>query len=114
MAWCGMDEVIGLVVGARSGIGAAFVHALDASDAVQSVYALGRDGDWCAEPSSGKVRRIQADITSEASLASVAERLASDGAKPNFIINCSGLLHAGDARPERRLRAGRILRSRGL
>ena len=105
MTWCGIDQdVTAVVVGARGGIGAAFVDALKGSGVAQRVYALSRDAEWCGTPArQGRCHRVQVDVTCEASLATFVQRLASEGAKPNFVINCSGLLHEGGDKPERRL-----------
>ena len=104
MSWCSFEEeVTAVVVGARGGIGEAFVQALTEATGVKHVFALSRDATWCGEKSQGGSTRVQGDITSEASLSGFVETLAEMNAQPNVIINCTGLLHRGDSKPERRL-----------
>ena len=99
--WCGIGGPFrAVVVGARGGVGQAFVQSLARSEAVAEVVALGRDANWCESSPEGKVRRLRCDITCEQSLAAVGAAL-SGGPPLRFIINCSGLLHTESLRPER-------------
>lgn len=80
-----------LVFGARGGIGAAFVAALDDNlDGRAQVTAL---------------TRADIDVTDEAALAKLAEAQKSEGAL-HLVINATGLLHEAqtDVQPEKALR----------
>ena len=76
-AWCGLEgPLAALVVGARGGIGAAFIDRLSQSNAVTKVFALSRDQEWVSRgPDSSKVERVYADITDEDLLISVSNRI---------------------------------------
>ena len=102
-AWCGLEgPLAALVVGARGGIGAAFIDRLSQSNAVTKVFALSRDQEWVSRgPDSSKVERVYADITDEDLLISVSNRIKESGVTLRFVINCSGLLHTTDLEPER-------------
>ena len=103
MLWSEMEGPFSaVVIGARGGIGAAFTDALAGSDAVTNVVATSRDVRWAEAPESrSKVSRKTLDITDEQSLSTLAEALKNAQAPTRVILNCSGLLHEGDLRPER-------------
>jgi NAD(P)-dependent dehydrogenase (short-subunit alcohol dehydrogenase family) len=87
-----------VVIGARGGIGSAFVDALAADAGDHKVWATSTTGDCatgCADHES------VLDITCEESLGAFAEALKTEGFTPNLVINCSGLLHTADFGPER-------------
>ena len=101
--WCGLSGPLSaLVVGARGGIGAAFVERLSYSEAIDHVFALSRDREWVSQASGHhKVERLYADLTDEESVFAVSERVKASGGTLRFVINCSGLLHSSDLQPER-------------
>jgi len=105
MSWCGIEEKTdAIVVGARGGIGEAFVHALSETASIENIFALSRNVSWCSETHTpDKSSRVQVDILDEDSLSKFSAFLEARGSQPRFIINCSGLLHAKDSGPERRL-----------
>jgi NAD(P)-dependent dehydrogenase (short-subunit alcohol dehydrogenase family) len=101
--WLGLEAPVGAVVlGARGGVGNAFLNALGKSKSISYVIATSRSTEWCqVSPQETKVRRRVVDMTQEVSLARLAEELFAERVAPRFIINCTGLLHAGDLQPER-------------
>lgn len=86
-----------VVIGAGGGIGGALVERLDAAGLHDRVYALSRT------PSADKgcVRGGLVDVTDEDSLAKAAARI---GGPVDLVIIATGILHEGDAMPERALR----------
>ncbi|KQN19417.1 hypothetical protein ASE86_13145 [Sphingomonas sp. Leaf33] len=78
-----------VVIGASGGIGAALVRRLEQSERYGAVHALSR--------SAGTI-----DLTDPSSIAAEAERIRGPLA---LVIVATGLLHEGDRRPERSLRA---------
>lgn len=88
------------VIGASGGVGAAFVEALVADPAVETVYALSRSG--AAAPGA---RALSIDITEEASIAAAAAAMGAEGAL-DCVIVATGLLHDGEAvQPEKTFKA---------
>nr|ACU26412.1 dehydrogenase [uncultured bacterium HF186_25m_30B18] len=103
MLWLTMEgPVDAVVIGARGGIGEAFTEALAQAESVRSVYATSRDARWAQGSSSHpKVERALLDISDETSLSAFADGLARAERAPRVVLNCSGLLHDGELRPER-------------
>ena len=96
------EAITAIVLGARGGIGGAFVDALCADPQVARLYATSRSEEWvAAADGSPKVARALVDLCDESSLQRFAEQLVAEGASPRLIINCSGLLHEGALMPER-------------
>jgi len=94
-----------VVIGARGGVGQAFVASLQASPEVAHIVATGRDLHWCRDRSEHpKVVRAQMDLSDEASVAKVAEQAAEHAVPLRLVVNASGLLHDGALQPERSLR----------
>jgi NAD(P)-dependent dehydrogenase (short-subunit alcohol dehydrogenase family) len=46
---------------------------------------------------------IEADVTSERSLAELADHLRAGGDRPVLVVSCAGILHAEDMQPEKAL-----------
>lgn len=91
-----------VVLGARGGVGAAFVQAILDSCPSSAVVATSRDPDWVAAGSgTHRCGRHLLDVTDEAQLAALAGRLFGDGWQPNVILNAVGILHDGALQPER-------------
>lgn len=90
-----------VLLGARGGIGQAFVDALTAAAAVDQVYATSRDEGWCAaRPDDPKVTRVPLELTDEGRVERLADRKREGGVTPHVIVNCTGLLHADGLRPD--------------
>ena len=94
---------VAVVVGAAGGLGRALIERLAADDAYDAVFALSRrrpDG-WRDD-----ARRVwtSVDGLDEASLAAAATAIAARGAATRIVV-ATGLLHAGDLRPEKSINA---------
>ena len=103
MSWCGIEDgSSAVVVGARGGIGEAFVDAMARSGSFTRILALTTDPAWAATADPhATVTRTRADLLDAASLEAVAALLRDADAPTRFVINCSGILHQGALRPER-------------
>ena len=77
-----------VIIGATGGIGQAMVNQLAARPDIETVYALSRTGD--AEPHP-KVKPDEIDLTDEASIASCAATIATEG-RPELVIVTAGIL----------------------
>ncbi|WP_137732217.1 SDR family NAD(P)-dependent oxidoreductase [Pseudaquabacterium pictum] len=84
------DGYRALVVGARGGIGAAFVQALQADPRCATVVGLHRGTDPAL------------DLADEASVAAAAAALAPAG-RFHLLVNAAGLLHGPGFQPEKKL-----------
>mgnify|MGYP002828458227 CR=1 FL=1 len=94
----GFDEPIrAVIIGATGGIGDAFVRAITQDDANQ-VWATARN---TASLRTQPTHASQVDITDEDSLVRLARELSEVDYHPNFIINCTGVLHTREFGPER-------------
>ena len=97
-----------LVQGASRGIGLEFVRQLLVCDNVVELFATCRDPGQARElqalaAADPRVQPLALDVTDEASIARAAATVASGGPHLHLLINCAGLLHAGDLQPEKRL-----------
>lgn len=103
MSWCGIEDgANAVIVGARGGIGEAFVDAMARSGSFTRIIALTTDPGWAAAAATHEcVTRMQADLLDVASLESVAALLGDAEEPTRFVMNCSGILHRGALRPER-------------
>ena len=90
-----------VVVGASGGIGAALVERLIASDQVERVHALSRQGKSHPSP---KVANLTFDFTQESSIEAAAQALAEVGPL-DVVIVATGLLQGNGIAPEKNLRA---------
>lgn len=91
-----------VILGARSGIGEAFLSELSTYPQVRSIYGTSRAPHWQSlEGSNAKIRRHALDIVDEASIERFVSHLDSEGVKPSLIINCTGILHDQALQPER-------------
>ena len=84
-----------LIVGARGGVGEAFVRALSP---VHRVWATSRSGNGLDGPAAF---RSSMDITDEQSIVALVDQMQEEGFVPQAVINCSGLLHTHEFGPER-------------
>ena len=87
-----------VVIGARGGVGEAFVDAINGSGSHNEVWATSTTGGGLSASAS---RALTVDITDEGSVVRLAEAMDSAGFVPNLVINCTGLLHNGEFGPER-------------
>lgn len=95
------EPITAVVIGARGGLGEAFVNAIAAAHPQNQVVATSRNEEWCAQPSSDStVHRQQLDVLNEDDWARLCALLAAD-AGVNCVINASGLLHGEGFGPER-------------
>ena len=90
-----------VVIGASGGIGAALVESLVASNQVERVHALSRQGRSHPSP---KVANLTFDFTDEGSIEAAAQALAEVGPL-DIVIIATGLLQGGGISPEKNLRA---------
>ena len=94
----GFDTPIRVVIiGASGGIGDAFVRAIT-HDGDNQVWATARDTASLRTPPT---HASSVDITDEDSLARLAQQLTAAEFQPNFIMNCTGVLHTDAFGPER-------------
>ena len=82
---------LAVVIGARGGLGAAFVDALAADTTFERVVGLGR----------GSLPAL--DLLSEDSIEVCARQVAALGV-PRLIVNATGILHGAGMEPEKSLR----------
>ncbi|MEC7242599.1 MAG: SDR family NAD(P)-dependent oxidoreductase [Myxococcota bacterium] len=90
-----------LVLGARDGIGGAFVEALLDDPNLTQVIQTSRSEDWCRQGVSDREKRIRLDLADAESLAGWGQSLQSLGVPIHLMINCTGILHGEGVRPER-------------
>ena len=93
------EQIRAIVIGGSGGVGQAFVQALFESDRVDRIIATAR----LPQPVShtAKLSWMQADTTDEASLIAFSEQLKNMDFAPNFVINCTGVLHTDAFGPEK-------------
>ena len=95
----GFDEPIqAIVIGARNGVGEAFVKAICADHPENRVWTTSRTSN---DSSAESHHHSMVDLRHESSIESLATEVKSSDFTPNLILNCSGLLHTPDFGPER-------------
>lgn len=92
------NELNVAVIGGGGGIGAALVDALAKCSGVTTVHALSRGP---TEHPAENVRCGRIDVTDEAT---VAEAAAAIDEPLDLVIVATGVLHAGEIQPERRIK----------
>lgn len=97
-----------VIVGGSRGIGLALVRALLADARYARVIAAARVPETAAlsvlrEKHPLRLAALALDVTDEASIARAAAALATNSPRLHRLIDCAGVLHEGDLRPERRL-----------
>lgn len=96
-----------LVIGATGGVGGSAVALLLAEYAVERVIAASRSGSRSemlvplAQSSAGRLTVDQVDITDEASLAALSERIGAHTSRLHLVLNCTGRLHDAALVPEK-------------
>jgi NAD(P)-dependent dehydrogenase (short-subunit alcohol dehydrogenase family) len=105
-----------LIVGGGRGIGLGFVRQLLAQDNIERVYATYRQVESATELlaiDNSRLCCMQMDITDEAQIAAVMQRIQTETAALHYVINSAGVLHEGEMQPEKSLRhiqSDRLLR----
>jgi NAD(P)-dependent dehydrogenase (short-subunit alcohol dehydrogenase family) len=102
------EERVALVQGASRGIGLAFVRRLLDEPAVARLYATCRDPAGAEELQAlarGDERLVplRLDLLDEDSIRAAAAEVRAQSGRVDLLINCAGLLHEGDIKPERSL-----------
>jgi NAD(P)-dependent dehydrogenase (short-subunit alcohol dehydrogenase family) len=93
-----------LVFGASRGIGLAITKQLLQDLDVQRVYATyRRTAGGLLEVEDPRLKTIRADITSPEDLHGLTAGLEANQAHPDFVINCAGILHDDELKPEKSL-----------
>ena len=96
------SPVNAVVRGARGGIGEAVLRALLTLPDVSAVVATSRSAAWVDEHvADPRESRFHLDLEDDQSIDAFAEGLAALGAPLHLVINCTGLLHDSNLRPER-------------
>jgi NAD(P)-dependent dehydrogenase (short-subunit alcohol dehydrogenase family) len=94
-----------LIVGAGRGIGLEFVRQFLKTSQVDRLYATYRnpDSELLAIAHSA-LRCLSMDITEEAQIAAVVQKIQAETSVLHVVINCVGWLHEGSLQPEKSLR----------
>lgn len=97
-----------LVVGASQGIGLEFVRQLLARNEIQQVFATYRTPDTAAGlfalKENPRLTCLQADVTEEEDIASIAAAIQAHTTSLELMVNCVGVLHKEGVQPEKSLR----------
>ncbi len=92
------NELNAAVIGAGGGIGGALVDALANREGVKIVHALSRNPSEYDHP---EIRAGRIDTTDESTVVEAAAAIDQD---LDLVIVATGILHAGDIQPERRIK----------
>ena len=95
------DRLRVIIIGSTGGIGSAFINTLAATDQVEQIYSLSRQGQSHPSP---KVANLTFDFTNESSIEAAAEALRETGPFDLCII-ATGLLQGEGITPEKNMRA---------
>lgn len=97
-----------LMVGASQGIGLEFVRQLLARNEIQQVFATYRTPDTAAGlfalKENPRLTCLQADVTEEEDIASIAAAIQAHTTSLELMVNCVGVLHKEGVQPEKSLR----------
>lgn len=94
-----------LIVGASQGIGLEFVRQFLQTNRVDLVYATYRNPQSeLLAISDPRLRCLPMDITEEAQIKTVVQKIQTETAALHYVINCVGVLHEGAMQPEKSLR----------
>ena len=94
-----------LIIGARGGVGGAFVDNLSQLGERVAITSTSRQRSWVIQndPRSN-VTRKRLDICSDEAWTRLFDTFRQEETSQNLVINCSGILHGEDLSPERRAR----------
>lgn len=104
------SPAVALIVGASHGIGLGFVEQLWSASQIAHLYATYRHPETAAalfhlrDRDPERLTCLPLDITEEAQIAAIASQIQATTDKLHLIVNCVGLLHAGDLQPEKSVR----------
>ena len=94
-----------LVVGAGQGIGLEFVRQLLQLDGYERIYATYRNPQSdLLQVTDPRLRCLSMDITEEAQMTAVIQKIQAETTTLHTVINCVGILHEGVMQPEKSLR----------
>ena len=94
-----------LILGGKGGIGAAVAETLLQAESTVAVTVTSRDRQWCHESTGDqRLQRMLVDLEAPQTIGALAEHLKGQATPPNFIFNCTGLLHDESVQPERALK----------
>lgn len=97
-----------LIVGASQGIGLGFVKQLLSDDRLDRVFATYRHpataGALLDLTEHPKLTCLSLEATEEGEIAQTAAKIQAQAPTLEVVINCVGILHAGDLQPEKSLR----------
>lgn len=99
-----------LIIGASRGIGFGFVKILLERDKNVNIYATYRQQRTAEELLSLQqkypvsLHLLELDITQEEEIANLCQHLKKEISELHLVINCVGILHKGDLKPEKSLR----------
>lgn len=89
---------IAIVTGASSGLGAEFVRQIDQSRDVDEIWGLARNVKQLEEVGAGckcKFVSIECDLTNQADLQKVTQKLKNDNPDVRMLVNCAGFAKFG-------------------
>jgi NAD(P)-dependent dehydrogenase (short-subunit alcohol dehydrogenase family) len=92
-----------LVIGASGGLGQALTLHLSQRADVGAVLALSRKRPETAHQpdiDNSNIEWMQADTADQAGLQDAARRIGATHSRIHLLINCTGTLHGGDAKPD--------------
>ncbi|MBD1868427.1 SDR family NAD(P)-dependent oxidoreductase [Cyanobacteria bacterium FACHB-471] len=98
-------ERAALIVGAGQGIGLEFVRQFLQGDRAARLFATYRNPESeLLSINDPRLRCLPLDITEEAQIATITDKIKTETAALHSVINCVGLLHDGAMQPEKSLR----------
>ena len=103
------ETIVAVVVGSNRGIGLALVQQLLTDSSVDIVYAgcrtisAAQGLNDAVKTYGDRLIPVSVDLTSTESVDAFRGFLEFEGAQPNLVINCAGILHNQDVKPEKRL-----------
>lgn len=99
-----------LILGASQGIGLGFVYQLIKENKNSKIYAVYRNPNKAVELFNLQkqypdiILPLQADITFEKNIIEIVEKIKLDTDKLHLVINCVGILHGEQIKPEKSLK----------
>lgn len=99
-----------LIIGASRGIGLGFVRMLLEQEERVNIYATYRRKETAQElfktqiEYSQSLKLLQLDITEEEQIANLSKQLKQEISELHLVINCVGILHESNIKPEKSLR----------